>query len=243
MRFTSFSLLIPEDSRVQDLLPTIGIPLQAVDLILINSSSVDSLYRPENNDRISLYPVFETFDISSITKVRDHPLRRPRFAADVHLGRLARYLRLLGFDTFYRNLYSPSELLSLSVAEERTLLSKSESLLQSDTLTKAFLITSADPRRQLMEVLDRFDLYGLMTPFTRCVACNTLLRRADKQSILSRIPASVKSWCNEYQWCASCDRIYWKGSHYARMQELILEIIREHRNRSDSGARAYHPEM
>jgi uncharacterized protein with PIN domain len=233
MRYSLSSLVLPENARIRDLLQTIGIPLQAVDLILVNGQSVDQSYIPKDGDRISLYPVFESFDISSVTKVREHPLRRPRFAADVHLGRLAAYLRMLGFDTSYANVYSPLSLISLSIAEERTLLSKSKSLLRNEILTRAFLITESDPRRQLAEVLDRFDLYRLIAPFTRCIVCNALLRHVDKQSIFARIPESVRSWCSEYQLCPSCERVYWKGSHYVRMEALILEIVHRHFKREN----------
>jgi uncharacterized protein with PIN domain len=238
MRYTMSSLVLPEDSRIRDLLQTVGIPLRGVDLILVNGQSTDESYMPKDNDRISLYPVFESFDISSITKVRERPLRLPRFVTDVHLGRLAGYLRMLGFDALYDNSYRPDDLIRLSAAEERTLLTKSRSLLRNDALTRAFHITESDPRRQLTEVLDRFDLYGLLAPFTRCTVCNAPLRRVDKRAIVFRIPPAVKDWCNEYQLCPSCDRIYWKGSHYSRMQALILEIIYRHGKESPTGGKS-----
>jgi uncharacterized protein with PIN domain len=210
---------------VKVILDRIGIPPSVIDLILVNSNSVNLLHQLEENDLVSLYPVIETLNISSISKLREYPLRRARFVLDVHLGKLANHLRMLGFDTLYQNNFTDEILLSLSINECRILLSKDKSLLRNETLTHAYYIKGNNPQHQLEEILERFDLYELATPFTRCIECNSLLQYVDKKTILSRIPSKVKEWCDEYLLCVSCDRIYWKGSHYQHMNTFIQKVL------------------
>ena len=94
---------------VKDMIEACGVPHTEVDLILANGESVDFSYQVGDGDRISVYPVFEAFDISSIVRVRPQALRRVRFVLDGHLGRVARYLRLVGLDTAYSNTWSDHE--------------------------------------------------------------------------------------------------------------------------------------
>jgi uncharacterized protein with PIN domain/sulfur carrier protein ThiS len=229
-----FLFLLPENTSVEMLLEKLRIPPQVVDLILINGTPVNLTYNLKGNDRIALYPVFETFDITSITKVRDNPLRQIRFVLDVHLGKLSHHLRMFGFDTLYRNDYTDNVLCRISLEEKRTLLSRDESLIENKALLHAYLIKNKDPRLQLIEVFERFDLYGSTSPFTRCIDCNSLLRPVQKKYILSLIPASVRDWCNEYQRCNQCNRIYWKGSHFKHMGEFVRDILK--RNPSIDGS-------
>jgi len=201
-----------------------GNPFDCIDLVLVNGISVDSVYQLKDNDRIALFPVFESFDIASVTKVREHPLRQPKFILDVHLGKLANHLRMLGFDSLYRNDYTVNLLCRISLQENRTLLSKNKSLIETESLTHAYLVKNKDPRIQLIEVLERFQLFALIAPFTRCIECNSTLQRVEMEGILFRIPAQVKEWCTEYQLCSECNRIYWKGSHYKKMLEFISAL-------------------
>jgi uncharacterized protein len=201
-----------------------GIPIDLIDLVLVNGISVDSRYLLKNNDRAAFFPVFESFDIAGVTKVREHPLREPKFILDVHLGKLASHLRMLGFDTLYRNDYTYDILCRISLQENRTLLSRNSSILEAGSLTHAYLIRNTNPRFQLLEVLDRFQLFSLAAPFSRCIECNSILQTIDMKDILLRIPAKVKEWCTEYRWCRACDRIYWKGSHYLKMKEFISSL-------------------
>jgi uncharacterized protein len=232
--FVTFPLSFPPNTLLEDIANTIGIPSNLIDLILVNNKPVDLSYHLEENDRIAFYPVFETFDISSVTKVRDHPLRQPKFILDVHLGKLANHLRLLGFDTLYQNNWTKESLVTISRNENRILLSRSKPLLNIESLTRTYLIKNIEPRFQLFEVLERFDLYSLASPFTRCIECNSKLQLVEKEAILPRIPQKVKDWCNEYQSCSSCDRIYWKGSHYQHMNTFVQSILNKKSRTNDS---------
>jgi uncharacterized protein with PIN domain len=226
--FVTFPLSVPDNTLLKDLASKIGIPSGLIDLILVNNKPVCFSYRLEENDRVAFYPVFENFDISSVTKVRGHPLRQPKFILDVHLGKLAHHLRMFGFDTLYQNNWTKESCITISINENRILLSRCKSLLNTESLTHAYLIKDTDPNFQLNEVLDRFDLYSLASPFTRCIECNTKLQHVEKEIILTQIPQKVKEWCNEYQRCSTCNRIYWKGSHYEHMIAFVQDTLSGH---------------
>ena len=209
---------------VKDLIESLGIPHTEVDLILANSESVDFSYRVKDGDRISVYPVFEAFDISPLLQVRPEPLREPRFVLDAHLGKLAAYLRMLGFDTVYLNYSSDESLANISVKEERILLTRDRGLLKRSAVTHGYLVRADDPRLQVEEVLQRFDLSNKIQPFRLCMRCNVALRSAPAEGVKGKVPPRVREQVSEYRSCPECRRIYWKGSHYKKMAEFINRL-------------------
>jgi uncharacterized protein len=225
-RGVTFSLTVEDATLGGKLIESTGVPLPDVDLILVNGRSVSFEYGVHDGDRISVYPVFESLDISPVLRVRERPLRRPRFVLDVHLGKLASYLRLLGFDVLYSTVYNDDELMSISLNEQRTLLSKDKRLIQYPSLTHAYLVRANQPREQAVEVIERFDLYFLIHPFTRCLACNTLLHRVEKEDVAGRLPPKVREAFNEFFLCTYCDRVYWKGAHYEGMKAWVEQVKR-----------------
>jgi uncharacterized protein with PIN domain len=206
---------------VKDLIEAAGVPHTEVDLILANGESVDFAYRVRDGDRISVYPVFETLDISPVLRVRPEPLRRIRFVLDTHLGRLAAYLRLMGFDTLYRNDFSDPELADTAQSEHRIVLTKDRGLLKRSQMTHGYCIRATNPQEQLAEVIRRFDLTGAARPFTRCLRCNGLLRRVPKEAISHLLPWGTAACYEEYARCESCGQVYWPGSHYRRLRQLV----------------------
>ncbi len=119
--FVTFPLSLPPNAILKDITNKIGIPSDLIDLVLVNSNPVGLSYHLEENDRVAFYPVFENFDISSVTKIRDHPLRQLKLILEVHLGKLAHYLRMFGFDTLYENNWTKESLITISRNENRTL--------------------------------------------------------------------------------------------------------------------------
>lgn len=210
---------------VKDLIEALGVPHTEVDLVLANGESVDFSYRLKDGDRISVYPPFEAMDISPLARLRPQPLRQPRFVADTHLGRLAAYLRMAGFDTVYRNDYQDEELASISAGEKRILLTRDRGLLKRNIVTRGYCVRATNSREQFAEVLQRFDLAGLRTPFQRCVHCNEVLQPTRKELISERLQQETKQYYEEFSVCPACQRVYWKGSHYRRMQRLIDSVI------------------
>ena len=188
---------------------------------MANSKSVAFNYLLRNNDRISVYPVFETLNIAPVTHLRAKPLRKTRFILDVHLGKLAKYLRLLGFDTLYRNDYDDPEIIKIALAEHRIILTRDIGILKVKVVTHGYFIRSQKPRLQLTEVLKHFDLQGEIKPFSRCVKCNGRLSQVDKKSILNQLEPLTKKYYTTFFRCTVCHQIFWEGSHFARVKKFV----------------------
>jgi uncharacterized protein with PIN domain len=215
---------------IKDVIEAIGVPHTEVDLILVNGVSVDFTYKLCDGDHVSVYPVFEALDLTPLVHLRPAPLRVTRFVLDVHLGRLARYLRLLGFDTRYQNDFCDDELARISSGENRILLTKDRGLLKRSQVTHGYYVRETHPRAQLVEVVGRFDLFGSIQPFQRCMRCNGLLEAVSKQELLEQIPPRTREHYDEFQRCTGCGQVYWRGSHYERMLRLI-ESFKHHQER------------
>jgi uncharacterized protein with PIN domain len=224
-RYAAISRSIEVHQTIGEIIQDCGVPLDVIDVILLNGKSVDFSCEVSNGDLASIYPVFESFNVSTLSRIRSKPLRESRFVLDVHLGKLAYYLRMLGFDALYKNDFRDDELIRLSVAERRVLLSKDRELLADPQITRAHNVRAMHPRQQLIEVLQRFDLFDSVLPFHRCIRCNALLEPAPRGSVLSLLPPSVAQSFNEFQRCPLCNRVFWKGSHYTRMESFIKNIM------------------
>jgi uncharacterized protein len=228
-----FPCFLEGGSSVNILIESLGVPANEVDLVLVNGVSVGPSFVVADGDCVSVYPVFESLDISSVQKIRPKPLRLPRFVLDVHLGKLAAHLRMLGFDTLYRNDYDDDELLKVSHDQQRSLLTKDRLLLQEKSLTRGYHVREKDPRLQLLEVLQRFDLVKSIKPFTRCIECNSTLCPVGKEVIAYRLPTRVEELYDEFRLCQMCDRVYWKGSHWERMQAFIESVVTDAKKMND----------
>lgn len=209
---------------VKDLIESLGVPHTEVDLVLVNGQSVGFDNLVQDGDRISVYPVFEALDISPVTHLRPTPLRDPRFVLDTHLGRLAAYLRMLGFNTLYRNDYDDPTLAAISVDEHRILLTRDRKLLMRKQITHGYYVRERQPQKQLLEVIKRFDLFGQMQPFTRCMHCNGNIQPVDKKEILDTLQPRTREYYDEFWRCTDCGKVYWKGSHYRRMSKLVKNV-------------------
>jgi uncharacterized protein len=157
---------------VKDLIEGCGVPHTEVDLVLINGEPARFSTPVHDGDSISVYPVFQSLDISSVTPVRPAPPAALRFVLDVHLGRLAAYLRMLGFDTTYSNSASDPELAGLTRSRDATLVTRDRYLLMRSGVVRGYFVRSSNPRNQLLELAARFNLLSSMRPFTRCMSCN-----------------------------------------------------------------------
>ncbi len=210
---------------VKDAIEALGVPHVEVDLILVNGRSVGFDHRINSGDRISAYPVFESLDVSPVTRLRYPPLRRTRFVADVPLRRLTRLLRLMGFDVLYSDSTTNAKLVAISQTEERILLTRNRKLLRHGGLTHGYWVRSVHAERQAAEVLRRFDLTRATRVFTRCPVCNGMLRTVDKHEVAARIPPKTAAWLNEYAQCTGCGKLYWEGTHVERIRGTIERIL------------------
>jgi uncharacterized protein with PIN domain len=213
-QFVAFPHAFRGHPAIKDTIEALGIPHTEVDLILANGESVDFAYHLQHGDYVSVYPVFEALDITPILRVRPAPLRVTRFVCDVHLGTLARYLRMLGFDTLYPD-------------ERRILLTRDQGLVKRGVVTHGYCVRDTHPERQLLEVVRRFDLFRALEPFKRCMKCNGLLEPVPKEEILERLPPGTRHHYDVFHMCLDCQQIYWPGSHHQRMQRLIAHLRRQ----------------
>ncbi|MGD0582580.1 MAG: Mut7-C RNAse domain-containing protein [Bacteroidales bacterium] len=214
---------------VKDSVEAIGVPHVEIDLILVNSLSVDFSYKLKNADSVSVYPAFESIDIGSVTHLREKPLRELKFISDVHLGKLTKYLRLCGFDTFYRSDFSDEEIIDLAISDKRVILTRDKELLKNKIVTHGYWIRSMDIYEQLKDVILRFDLKKRITLFTRCLECNGILEDVPKGEILNRLLPKTRQFYRKFKKCPDCDRIYWNGSHFQSMKRHIKMLMPETR--------------
>ncbi len=226
-RGREFEHFVKGTPSVKDVIEALGVPHTEVDLILVNGRSVDFGCLLQDGDRVSVFPVFESLDIRPAIRLRPEPLRNPRFVLDTHLGRLAAYLRLLGFDCLYSPAADDAWLAEVSVREERILLTRDRGLLKRKAVTRGYCPRQSHPRRQLAEVLRRFDLLGCARPFTRCMACNGVLERVDREEVAAAVPPDVFRRYDDFSRCAACRKVYWRGSHFARLEALVEAVRRE----------------
>jgi uncharacterized protein with PIN domain len=211
-------------TSVKDMIESLGVPHTEIDLILVNGNSVDFSYLINDGDDISVYPVFESLDITNLQRLRAKPLRKPKFILDVHLGTLSKYMRMLGFDTLYKNNYKDEEIVKISLKEKRAILTKDRGILKRSEVTHGYWIRGSQTSEQLIEVIKRFDLKEQIKEFSRCLKCNSLLKKIPRGQIIDRLPRKVKEYQQEFYYCENCDKIFWKGSHYTRMKGIIEEL-------------------
>lgn len=222
---TRFECVFIDRTSVKDLIESAGVPHTEVDMILVNGKSVSFDYLINDKDDISVYPVFESFDIDNVQHLRPKALRNPKFICDVHLGKLAKYLRMLGVDTDYYNVISDVDIVKISLNERRTILTRHSGLLKIKVVTHGYYIRNTNPIKQAGEVISRFQLEKSLKYFSRCLKCNSLISPIDKEFILDSIPKKVKESQSEYFICKNCEKIFWKGTHYLNMLGKLKLII------------------
>ncbi len=209
---TPFSLEFEPHQSLKHLIESLGIPHTEFGQVLVNGQLGDEANRMRDGDQVTIYPA-------------DAPLEEAAcFVLDNHLGQLATYLRMLGFDSLYRNDYQDDELARVSIEDGRVLLTRDRRLLMRKAIRRGYCIHQTDPRQQVAEVLRRFKLFGQVKPFQRCLRCNSPLQTVNKQDIIERLEPLTKKYYDEFRICPACHQIYWKGSHFEHMQQLILEM-------------------
>jgi uncharacterized protein len=226
-RGRAFGLALEERTSVKHAIEAVGVPHTEVDLVLAGGEPVDFAYRVRDGDRIAAYPRFRSLDVAGVTRVRPDPPLDARFVLDVHLGKLATFLRMLGFDALYRNDLADDALARISADEGRILLTRDVGLLKRGLVTHGYLVRSDDSEQQVAEVLDRYDLLDAVTELRRCIRCNALLVPTSKADVLDRLQPKTRRYYDEFARCPGCDRVYWKGSHYERMRGFVARVLAE----------------
>ncbi len=203
---------------VRDLFQRVGVPHVEVGSITVDGKKVSFGFKTDDGSTVDVHDRFEC--CASYL----HPARAPqRFVLDVHLGRLAGYLRLLGFDTLHQPDYDDDTLVTISLGQSRTLLTRDRPLLMRAALENGLYVRSQDPREQLREIVERLGLRPSIAPFGRCMACNEPLVAANRDDVKDRLPASVRARHERFTLCPGCRRVYWPGTHYERLLAIIEE--------------------
>lgn len=211
-------------TAIKDMIEALGVPHPEIELIVVNGESVGFDYIVRDGDRVAVYPVFEGLDVSAELRIRREPLRDPRFMLDANLGTLARYLRLCGFDSRYRNDIDDDTLVRTAVEDHRILLTRDRNVLKRSIVTHGYFVRPDDPHSQLADVFRRFDLHDAARPFTRCSRCNTVLEDVDKERIRHRLEPLTAEHYEHFRRCPGCDRIYWRGSHVLGIERLLERL-------------------
>ena len=197
---------------IKHLAESLGVPHPEIGRVQINGQdgSVDQI--TQDGDKVDLHPVRN-----------GHPAE-PRFVLDCHLGRLTAHLRMLGFDCLYQNDFEDQAMTELAVQEGRILLTRDRRLLMRKVIEHGYCLRSLDTFEQLTEVLSRFELTGLIQPFHRCIRCNHPLEPVRKEEVVERLQPLTKKYFDDFHICIACKQIYWKGSHFDNMQEMVRKI-------------------
>ncbi len=212
-RNVTIALAFKGRQSLKHLIESLGVPHVEVGAVTVNGEAVSLAYRLHDGDRVEVRPAAPGCPI------------KPRFLLDNHLGRLAAYLRMSGFDCLYRNDYEDVELVQTLAADPRILLSRDRRLLMRKVVLYGYCLRSLEPTEQLREVVRRFDLVDKIRPFHRCLRCNGPLETVNKEAIADRLEPLTKLYFDEFRLCTACNQVYWKGSHYERMQALLANVV------------------
>ena len=220
-RKRAFAIEIDRARSVKDAIESAGVPHTEVDLIIVDGVSVDFTHVLRGGERVAVYPVFESLDITPLLRLRPLPLREPRFIADAHLGKLARHLRMAGFDTLWKNDVDDDEIVRVAARDKRTILTRDKGMLRRGEVDRGYFVRATESEAQLAEVIRALQLESLVTPFTRCRECNMVLEDVSREAVLERLPPLVRGLYDRFKRCPGCERVYWEGTHFARMKAVL----------------------
>ncbi|PTX18379.1 hypothetical protein C8N40_106179 [Pontibacter mucosus] len=211
---------------IKDSIEALGVPHPEVDVILVNHKPVAFSYLLQEGDVVEVYPVETGRSWPAGYTMEEKNPPPHRFVLDVHLGTLAKSMRMLGLDTHYQTDLADAAIARIAVAEERVVLTRDVGLLKQKSITWGYWLRSQHTEEQLEEVIRRYSLQPSFRPFARCLACNVPVQQVRKEEVLEQLPPKTKLYFEEFYRCPSCSRVYWKGSHYERMQEFVTRISR-----------------
>lgn len=223
-RYKVFSYIVKGHPAVKDTLEAVGVPHTEIDCILMNGQAVDFSYQLRDRDRLEAYPYGYPLKKRNIRHLCPRQPVCPSFVLDSHLGKLARHLRLLGFDAVYRKLFPDAEILKTALQEKRFVLTRDLGLLKNKRLRRGYWLRSTDPARQIREVLKSFRLYSRIRPFRRCLRCNGTIVKISRRAALPLLPSKTKKYFRTFYRCRVCRQIYWQGSHYDHLCRFIRRL-------------------
>lgn len=208
---------------IKDTIQALGVPHVEVDLIVVNGRSVDFSYQLCDGDLLQIYPFLPYSLVTPAIHLQPQLPQPVKFILDVHLGKLARYLRLLGFDSLYRNDYSDEQLVALA-QPQRLLLTRDLGVLKRRAVRYGYWLRTTQPRQQVVEVVNRYRLQSSMRPLSRCSLCNGEVIVVDRGEVYQQLPLRTRTYYQHFSQCQNCQQLYWQGGHWARIYELIKQL-------------------
>ncbi|GAA3374036.1 Mut7-C RNAse domain-containing protein [Streptomyces sannanensis] len=210
---------VPTDgsSTLGHVVESLGVPLTEVGRLLVDGREVRVSHIPGTGEHV---------EVLGVTRPQQVPGAPLRFLLDVHLGTLARRLRLLGVDAAYESEdIGDAALAALSARERRVLLSRDRGLLRRREIWAGAYVYSHRPDDQLRDVLERFT--PALAPWTRCTACNGTLKDAEKDAVVEKLEHGTRRTYDAFAQCTECGRVYWRGAHHARLEAIVEKAVRE----------------
>ena len=208
-------------ASIKDVIESFGPPHTEIGAITCNGQPVDFSWPVKTVQRCDFFPVTPPWDVTRPTLLRPDPLPGLGFIVDINVGRLARYLRMAGFDTLHEATWEIQDILWIVQQEHRILLTRNLDLLKRKQVVFGRAIRANTPAEQLREVLDLFAIEQPPPPLSRCLKCNGLLEPIAKEKILHRLEPLTIRYFNTFRLCRHCDNIYWAGSHADRMRHIL----------------------
>ena len=221
---TSVEVPIGEPRSVKDLVESVGLPHPEIDLLLVDDEPVGFDHLVRGGERVAVYPPLRSLRPDPSASLWPTPPEPRRFVLDVHLGTLARRLRLLGFDAWYATDADDALLAEVAVTEERILLTRDRGLLMRRVIVHGYCPRSDDPEQQAREVSDRYGLAERARPLSRCVRCNGELVPAERDEVLHLLPARTRREFDRFARCTACGQVYWPGSHVDAVEDFVADI-------------------
>ncbi|HBO98209.1 MAG TPA: twitching motility protein PilT [Candidatus Omnitrophica bacterium] len=225
-RHRGFSRAVKGIPAIKDTLEALGVPHTEIDCIVVNGRCVRFLYQIRGGERIQVYPDAGKVKLKKIIRrsLKPKPPANPKFVLDVHLGKLARHLRLLGFDVIYQKDMEDAAIVCMGGKSRRIILTRDIGLLKNKIVRHGYFVRATDPKKQIREIVRRFDLAAKMRPFRLCLECNGRIRRIAKSRIENRLPPLTREHYTRFYHCPRCDKIYWQGAHYKQFLKIIKTI-------------------
>ncbi|MEV0175174.1 Mut7-C RNAse domain-containing protein [Streptomyces sp. NPDC050803] len=216
-RRTHRTLVTDGVSSLGHVVESAGVPLTEVGSLRVDGREVPASYVPAAGDGV---------EVRAVERPQQVPGAPLRFLLDVHLGTLARRLRLLGVDTAYESTdIGDPALAARSAAEKRVMLSRDRGLLRRRELWAGAYVYSTRPEDQLRDVLERFR--PELHPWTRCTACNGLLKEASKEEVADQLQGGTERSYDVFAQCRDCGRAYWKGAHHEQLEAIVARALTE----------------
>ncbi len=221
----AFSCPVREKTSIKDLVESLGVPHTQIDALFVNGKPVNFSYLIFDKDSIRVYPDASRLRFAAPKKLQPRNPHNPKFIADVHLGKVARILRLLGFDVFLDAALSDTDIINQSLKNKRIILTRDRGILKQRRVRYGYYVKEDSLEEQMRSIIKRYALKDKIKPFTRCSKCNGQLKVVAKQKILAQLPSLTRQYYNEFYRCSGCGKIYWPGTHLPSLLTTLKRII------------------